>query len=240
MTHNDQSIATVSKYNSTLLAIAIAMVGCAAETTGSTEAALDTANGLHVETFDDGSRGGWTIGSIRGDTVPRAGGNPGPYLRDSGQQTPAPAPWTRMRPFTGDYAGDGVSAVAIDLVLHQWVLPPLGHPNIHAWMWNDAETPGDPSDDFAVIRDTGALAPDADGVWQSYWVDVPAESKTLPEGWVAYHAGTLVTGPEADEVWKLVMADVNELGWSYGGPFTPNRFSLNESGIDNAVIVRRR
>ena len=44
----------------------------------------------------------------------------------------------------------------------------------------------------------------------------------------------------AAEGMKLVMADVNELGWSYGGPFTPNRFSLNESVPLSANSVAKR
>ncbi len=185
-----------------------------------------------VEPFTNGSnQGAWTWGA--GDQIVATGGNPGYYLRTSVLDTFAPQPRTGAgvaSVFTGDFRARRVTSTGIDLVTTSTQFP--FQREVTLILENDAGTPGNAADDFAVYWITPGFVPQAGAGWASFDAPVPSQSATLPAGWqVLQGAGT------PNQVWNTVITNVSRVRWFYGDPTFFFIFDIWQVGLDNARIT---
>jgi hypothetical protein len=187
----------------------------------------------YVETFTGGvNQGAWTLGNPA-DQIEMTGGNPGAFLRNNNLDTFAPQPHTGAgvsSPFTGDYRARGVNGAGIDLITFSTQFPFARE--VSLMLGNDAGTPGDPSDDCYVYFISPGFVPQVGAGWASFDVVVPAQSTTLPAGWLT--TGACVANP--DQAWNNVITNVTEMRWFYGDPTNFFIFDIWQIGIDNPRV----
>lgn len=190
--------------------------------------------GVYVETFDFGVNvGQWAIRGAPFDLFPSQGGNPGWYIHCPTLIAPAPILLTTgPSVFTGNYRQRQVYAMGTDLILYHWQWPMP--PDTHIYLALRNETYG-----MYLFADTGARIPQADGRWNSYGVRIPYDSAVLPERWLAWYAGYVYEPGTSvgDKVWEMVITDVQQVVWSYGGPLAANLIGPTDSGADNPFIM---
>lgn len=88
-----------------------------------------------------------------------------------------------------------------------------------------------PGDDPYVFTSAGTIP--ADTNWRSYTVDVPSASPLLPPGW---SIGCPWAG-SADDLWDLVMGDVERVSWVVGHPGLGPEPASFRFGADNARLA---
>ncbi len=186
-----------------------------------------------VETFDTSNEGGWTFGAP-GESQPSTGGNPGGYLDSGLLDTFAP----RLRTtdassvFVGDFRGQGVSSVGVDLVTFN-ALSTGGRP-LALMLIKDPGTPGDFADDTAAYF-LGPNIPDVGDGWISYDYLVPSSDTELPLGWELLNLGD--SGAPANHTWDEVIQDVDKVQFHYGDPTFFFIFQQWNLGADNVRIT---
>jgi hypothetical protein len=187
-----------------------------------------------TETFDGGSNvGGWLYGGP-GETIETTGGNPGAYLHSPSLDTFAPQPRTSgpASVFTGNFQARNVSSIGIDLITHAVDFSAAGR-RLTLMLVSDADTPGDPSDDWAAYLMGLAEVPEPGEGWLPYSFAVPSQSTSLPQHW-----GTVVFGPSSPPPdWNDLITDVDEVRFFYGDPTSFFIFQVWNVGLDNVTIV---
>jgi hypothetical protein len=183
-----------------------------------------------IVTFDNNVNiGAWTYGLP--PQYPASGGNPGKYLLAAGLDTFAPQLRTQgTSVFTGDYRAKGVSSIGLDLITSHVDFSAAGRP-LTLMLINDNGTPGDPTDDKAVIF-KGPNIPVPGQGWLSYSFDVPSDSETLPDGWEYF---TFDGGSPGD--WNTIIQNVSRVQFFYGDPEFFFIFQMWTVGVDNITLT---
>jgi len=186
-----------------------------------------------IETFDGGSNvGGWTFGTGN-EVIEPAGGNPGAYLHDSFVDTYAPQPrTTQPSVFTGDFRGQSVRRLGIDLITLAVDFSADGRP-LTLMLISDAGTPSDPDDDWAAYVIGPNNAPVPGQGWVSYSFDVPSQETSLPAGWATLALGS--SSPPSPD-WNQLITDVARVQFFYGDPTFFFIFQVWNLGLDNPTI----
>ncbi len=200
---------------------------------GVTISATATATDPVLVTFDGNvNTGAWTYGLP--PVYPAVGGNPGKYLLAQNLDTFAPQLRTQgSSVFTGDYRAAGVNGIALDLITTHVDFSADGRP-LTLMLINDNGTPGNPTDDKAVIF-KGPNIPTPGQGWLSYSFDIPSESATLPAGWEYY---TFDGGAPGD--WDAIIQNVSRVQFFYGDPEFFFIFQMWDIGVDNITLTFER
>ncbi len=160
-----------------------------------------------------------------------SGGNPDGWTLSEPLVHPAPRFQTTdpNSPFGGDWRARGVTSVGIDLfALH--IAPEAQGRALALVLYHDNATPGVPGDDPFVYTIAGQIP--GDDNWHSYNVDVDSASTVLPSGWA-------IGGPwsgTADDLWNLVVGDVERVAWVVGHPALAPEPASFRFGSDNARL----
>jgi hypothetical protein len=205
------------------------------------------------ETFSDGNnQGNWGFG-CPGGFVDDEGGNPGPFRRKTDLEIFAPMAQTcEAQPsvFTGDYRGEKVFAVSVDLKTFSASYTTEERP-LTLVLVNHAGTPSDSSDDLYIYyvgkeNIPSAPARNASGGWVRYQFAVPSESPILPRprsaaegepGWVATVGEVFAPAEDPDAVWNTVIQDVDEVIFWWHDPRYFAIFQMWDVGMDNPAIA---
>ena len=140
--------------------------------------------------------------------------------------------------FTGNYLESGVTSIGIDLItLH--TPGEVGNRPLSIILFNDNNTPFNFNDDWGAFLVTDETIPEggvigfAPAGWNSYDIDIPVQSPTLPKDWQTFDEN----GLGGDVEWTELMADVDVVEFFYGDPTSIFPFFSWDVGIDNARIT---
>jgi len=198
------------------------------------------ADETFVEGFDGFSNeGGWNLGLAPGEMIEPTGGNPGYWLHtpflDTAIVRTATTPGIGSR-FTGNFRAENVVAIGLDAIT-KYVDFSADERPMSVMLFDDNDTPDDPTDDSWVYRVGGKNIPRPGEGWQSYSFEVPNGSKGLPGGWVA---GYDFNAPprDADAIWDSVITGVDYVVFNWHDPDYFSIFQLWDVGVDNMSITR--
>lgn len=188
--------------------------------------------GSFVEGFEGlSNHGNWVWSGIFHASV-FEGGNPNAFIMSQGLFHPAPR-FSTTDPnsqFGGNWRDRGITSTGIDW--RSITVDPLAEGRrLRLVLYHHNATPGVPGDDTFVYCTAGPLPPDK--TWQSYTVDVPSTSSTLPPGWS-------IGGPWAgspDALWNLVIEDVERVAWVVGDPVLQPPPADFQFGADNPRVA---
>jgi hypothetical protein len=204
------------------------------------------------ETFSDGSNeGNWGFG-CPGDVFDDDGGNPGPFRRMTNLEIFAPMArncGAHSSAFTGDYRQGKVFALSVDFRTFSASYTTDERP-LTLVLVNHADTPEDTSDDryvFYVGKEN--IPSESTSVGQDGWVRyqfvVPSGSRILPRprsaaegepGWVAAVGEVFAPAEDPDEVWNIVIQQVDEVIYWWHDPRYFAIFQMWDVGMDNPAI----
>ena len=188
-----------------------------------------------VETFDNGgNEGGWTFGNSF-ESITTEGTKTDYFLRNVFLDTIAPSPSTSGDPsvFTGDYRDRVVTLVGVDFRIFDVDFTARGR-QMSLILTNDAGTPADGSDDCGIYTIGPKMLPHPGKVWKSFDFVVPSQLEVMPGQWSSIgNCGALTN----DEIWNLVMTDVDRVSFFGGDPSLFFIFQVWDVGIDNPRIT---
>ncbi len=191
-----------------------------------------------VETFDGTlDEASWRMGTH--DMIFEFGGNPDNYLRVVQTDTAEPriSTFDGLAPdFVGDYRARGVVSLGIDVNLLEVGISADDRP-VSLYLYSDMGTPDDPMDDCEAVFVGSKHVPSPGTGWKSFEYRVPADSATLPPGWVVYG---VCADLSPDEAWNRVITNVGRASFDFGEPGYMYFFQFWTIGFDNARITFAR
>lgn len=188
-----------------------------------------------VEDFETGgNEGGWTFGNSF-ESITQEGTRPGYFLRNVYLDTFAPWPSTNGAPsaFTGDYRARNVTLIGVDFRIFNVDITARGR-QLSLILTNDSGTPGDASDDCGIYTVSPKYLPHPGRTWKQFDFVVPSALPVMPPQWGTFgNCGALTD----DEVWNLVITDVDTVSFFGGDPTFFYIFQLWDVAIDNPSIT---